>query len=125
MAFTADEVVQLFEGEGSALDTICMENSDDELGLEQVEVVENPYYNHTPEFDDFEVIECKHLLYIHTKVSTSATVTIGEHTAAESYRSPISAMDIQGSPSSPSIASEREMDIELPLQPSTVVESEA
>ena len=34
-----------------------MEGSDDELGLEEVEVVENPYYNHAAEFEDFEELE--------------------------------------------------------------------
>ena len=33
MAYTTDEVVELFEGDGSALDTICMEDSDDDLVL--------------------------------------------------------------------------------------------
>ena len=57
MAYTAEDVAQLFEGDSSALDTICMEGSDDELGLEEVEVVENPYYNHAAEFEDFEELE--------------------------------------------------------------------
>ena len=57
MAYTADEVVHLFEGADSALDTICMQDSDDDLGFEEVEVVDNPYYNHAPEFEDFEVLE--------------------------------------------------------------------
>ena len=43
MAYTADEVVQLFEGADSALDTICMQDSDDDLGFEEVKVVDNPY----------------------------------------------------------------------------------
>ena len=34
-----------------------MDGSDDELGLEDIEVVQNPYYHHAPEFEDFEVIE--------------------------------------------------------------------
>ena len=55
--YTAEGVAQLFEEDGNALDTICMDGSDDELGLEDVEVVQNPYYHHVVEFDDFEVIE--------------------------------------------------------------------
>ena len=54
MAYTALEVAQLFEDDGSALDTLCMEGSDDELGMEDVEIVDNPYYNHAPEFEEFE-----------------------------------------------------------------------
>ena len=57
--YTAEDVAQLFEEEASALDTICMEGSDDELGLEEVEVVENPYHHHASEFDDFEEVEGK------------------------------------------------------------------
>ena len=34
-----------------------MEDSDDDLGLEEVEVVEIPYYNHTPEIEDFDILE--------------------------------------------------------------------
>lgn len=48
----------LFECNNSILDTICMEGSDDELSLE-VELVQNPYYNHAAEFEDFEEIEGK------------------------------------------------------------------
>ena len=51
---TAEGVAQLFEEDGNA---ICMDGSDDELGLEDVEVVQNPYYHHVVEFDDFEEIE--------------------------------------------------------------------
>ena len=57
MAYTAEEVAELFEGDGSALDTICMEGSEDELGMEEVEVVENPFWHHTPEFDEFEPLQ--------------------------------------------------------------------
>ena len=56
-SYTTTEVLQLFQEDGNALDTICMEGSDDELEYEEVEVVENPYYNHVPELDDFEEIE--------------------------------------------------------------------
>ena len=56
-SYTADDVAQIFQDDGSALDTICMEGSDDELGLEEVEVVQNPYYHHVAEFDAFEEIE--------------------------------------------------------------------
>ena len=52
--------MQLFEGDGSALDTICMEGSDDELGMEEVEVIDNPFYNHAPEFEDFEELQGKY-----------------------------------------------------------------
>ena len=62
MAYTAGEVVEFFEGDGSALDTICMEGSDDDLGMEEVEVVENPFFNHAPEFDDFEELQGTHTL---------------------------------------------------------------
>ena len=54
MVYTADEVVHLFEGADSA---ICMQHSDDDLGFEEVEVVDIPYYNHAPECEDFEVLE--------------------------------------------------------------------
>ena len=57
MAYTALEVAQLFEDDGSALDTLCMEGSDDELGMEDVEIVDNPYYNHAPEFEEFEELQ--------------------------------------------------------------------
>ena len=57
MAYTALEVAQLFENDGSALDTLCMEGSDDELGMEDVEIVDNPYYNHAPEFEEFEELQ--------------------------------------------------------------------
>ena len=53
----AEEVADLFEGDGSALDTICMEGSEDELGMEEVEVVENPFWHHAPQFDDFEELQ--------------------------------------------------------------------
>ena len=55
--YTAEGVAQLFEEDGNALDTICMDGSDDELGLEDVEVVQNPYHYHVAEFEDFEEIE--------------------------------------------------------------------
>ena len=45
--------------EQNILDTICMEDSGDELGLEEVEIVQNPYYNHAAQFEDFEEIEGK------------------------------------------------------------------
>jgi len=48
----AGKVAELFKGNGSTLDTICMEGSDDDLGMEEVEVVENSFFNHAPEFDD-------------------------------------------------------------------------
>ena len=57
MAYMAEEVAELFEGDGSALDTICMEGSEDELGMEEVEVVENPFWHHATEFDDFEELQ--------------------------------------------------------------------
>ena len=72
MAYTAKEVVDLFEGENNALDTICMEGSDDELGFDDVEVVENPYYNHAAEFEDFEELEGK-IIYYYTSIVISAT----------------------------------------------------
>ena len=53
----AEGVAQLFQEDGNALDTICMDGSDDELGLEDVEVVQNPYYHHVAEFEDFEEID--------------------------------------------------------------------
>jgi len=48
MAFTAEEVAHLFESDSCALetmcmdDTICMEESEDKLGMEEVEIVDNP-----------------------------------------------------------------------------------
>ena len=48
MAYTAEKVAQLFECDASALDSYCMEGSDDELEMEQVEVVENPFHFHAP-----------------------------------------------------------------------------
>ena len=62
--YSAEDVAQLFERDDSALDNICMEGSDDELGMEEVEVVENPYYYHASEFDDFEELQGS---IIHTK----------------------------------------------------------
>ena len=53
-------VAQLFEGDTSKLDTVCMEGSDDDLGMEDVEIVENPYYSHAPEFEDFEELQGIH-----------------------------------------------------------------
>ena len=58
-AYTAEDVVRLFEDDGPALDALCMDGSDDELGVEEIEVVQNPYHHHVPEFDEFEVIEGK------------------------------------------------------------------
>lgn len=52
-----ESVAQLFQEDGTALDTLCMDGSDDELGMEEEEVVENPYYHHVVEFEDFEEIE--------------------------------------------------------------------
>lgn len=54
MAYSTEEVVDLFEGENSILDTICIEGNDDELGLEEVEIVQNPYYNHAAEFEQIK-----------------------------------------------------------------------
>ena len=40
MAYSTEQVVDLFEGDHSILDTICTaEGSDDKLGLEEVEIV--------------------------------------------------------------------------------------
>lgn len=55
--YTAEDVAHLFEEDGAALDSVCMDGSDDELGLEDVEIVQNPYYHHTAEFDDFEEVQ--------------------------------------------------------------------
>ena len=44
-AYTAEEVVQLIQEEGGALDTIWMEGSDDDLEFEEVEDVEMPEYD--------------------------------------------------------------------------------
>ena len=74
MAYTAEEVVDLFEDDNNALDTLCMEGSDDELGFDDVEVVENPYYNHAAEFEDFEELEGKIIyttIVINTKNKTN------------------------------------------------------
>lgn len=60
--YTAEDVAQLFEEDGAALDSICMEGSDDELGLEEVEIVQNPFYHHVAEFDDFEEIQGRNTL---------------------------------------------------------------
>ena len=38
--YTTEEVAQLSEDDGPVLDTVCMDGSDDELGLEEVEVVQ-------------------------------------------------------------------------------------
>ena len=65
MAYTAEEVVDLFEDDNNALDTLCMEGSDDELGFDDVEVVENPYYNHAAEFEE---LECK-IIYTTTVIN--------------------------------------------------------
>ena len=56
-SYTAEGVAQLFQEDGTALDTLCMDGSDDELGMEEEEVVQNPYYHHVVEFEDFEEIE--------------------------------------------------------------------
>ena len=55
--YTAEGVSELFQEDGNALDTIYMDGSNDELGLEDVEVVQNPYYHHVAEFEDFEEID--------------------------------------------------------------------
>ena len=34
--YTAEDVAHLFEEDGAALDSVCMDGSDDELGLEDV-----------------------------------------------------------------------------------------
>ena len=52
--YTAEDVVRLFEDDGPALNAVCMDGSDDELGVEDIEVVQNPYHHHVPEFEDFE-----------------------------------------------------------------------
>ena len=52
--YTMEDVAQLFQDEGTALGTICMEGSDDEL---EVEVVQNPFYNHVAEYEEFEEVE--------------------------------------------------------------------
>ena len=54
--YTAENVANVFKEDVAALDSICMNGSDVDLGLEEVEIVQNPYYHHTAEFDDFEVI---------------------------------------------------------------------
>ena len=54
--YTAEEVAQLFEDDEPVLDTVCMDRSDDELGLEEV-VVQNLYHHHVAEYEDFKVIE--------------------------------------------------------------------
>ena len=59
MAYSAEEVAQLFERDSNALDTVCMDGSDDDLGMEEVEIIDNPYYNHAPEFEEFEEVEGK------------------------------------------------------------------
>ena len=51
VSHTAEGVAQLFQEERSALDTYGMNRSDDELGMEEEEVLQNP------EFEDFEEIE--------------------------------------------------------------------
>ena len=53
MAYTA-EVAQ---DDSNALDTLCMEGSGDDLGMKDVGIVENPYYNHVPEFEEFEELQ--------------------------------------------------------------------
>jgi len=60
MAYTAEEVALLFECDASALDDYCMEGSDDDLGMEEVEVVENPFHFHAPEFEPFEELHTVH-----------------------------------------------------------------
>ena len=47
-----------------ALDALCMDGSDDELRVEDIEVVQNLYHHHVPEFDNFEVIEGKIVYYV-------------------------------------------------------------
>jgi len=53
---------ELFEGDGSTLDTICMEGRDNDLGMKKVEVVENPFFNHAPKFDDLEELQGTHIM---------------------------------------------------------------
>ena len=64
MAYTAEEVVQLFKCDASALDSYCMEGSDDELEMEEVEVMENPFKFHAPEFESFEELHGNNNLHI-------------------------------------------------------------
>ena len=79
MLHSAEDVAQLFERDDSALDNICMEGSDDELGMEEVEVVENPYYYHASEFDDFEelqgsIIYSQGIVNIVTKIKSKVAI---------------------------------------------------
>ena len=60
--YTAEDVAQLFEEDGVALDSLCMEGSDDEL---KVEVVQNPFNHHVAEFEDFEEIEGIEIIFKH------------------------------------------------------------
>ena len=46
MAYSAEKVTELFQNDEQALDEICMEGSDDDLGMEDVEVIDQ-------EYDDF------------------------------------------------------------------------
>ena len=39
--YTTQEVVQLIEDDGHVIESICMEGSDDGLGLEEVDEIEN------------------------------------------------------------------------------------
>lgn len=49
MAFTADEVAELFQGGENVLDGFCMEDSDDDLGMNEEEGIDL-----ASEFDNFE-----------------------------------------------------------------------
>ena len=43
-------------GDSNALDTVCMDGSDVDVGMEEVEI---PYYNHAPQFEEFKEVEGK------------------------------------------------------------------
>ena len=80
-AYSAEDVVRLFEDDGPALDALCMDGSDDELGVEEIEVVQNPYHHHVPEFDEFEVIEGKIVYSIRYYYKSKMGVWMSRHTA--------------------------------------------
>ena len=73
-SYTAEDVAHLIEEDRAAIDSICMEGSDNELGLEDVEIVQNPYYHHTAEFDDFEEVQGRYTLNI--KYSTNKIILL-------------------------------------------------
>ena len=50
--YAAENVARLFKDGETALDNVCTEASDDDPGMEDIKVAENPYYNHAPEFDN-------------------------------------------------------------------------